>query len=457
MWSVEFYFRFHIRGSFYGVKRIINSTPHSTLHTPHFSSFLEVSMKKAFALFLFLLLLSCVPALAEEAQDLTSQCKITVSSQSKRLARMTDRDFLTAYVGDKQKNPSVEIAAPKGQPIYGVYVCFGGKLYPWVLEAKQNGKWVGVYQSEGAFAHEYAPLPEGASDVRVRLNTDKQAVLAINELYAYGEGETPATVQQWLPGPEKADLLVLSGHPDDEILFFGGTIPYYAGERNMKVVVAYLTAGNMSDLIKNDRGTARRSELLNGLWEMGLKYYPEIYDFWDKYSKNLESGYEAVGKKKVQETMVELLRRYKPEVVVTHDVNGEYGHGIHRVCADVMMHCIPSAAEAANYAASAQQYGAWQVKKLYLHMYNQNVIEMDWDQPLSAFGGRTGYQVAEDAYQWHVSQHEAGQKNPDTGKFEYFIVEPRESKYSCYRYGLAYSTVGYDVNGNDFFENIPGY
>ena len=90
-------------------------------------------------------------------------------------------------------------------------------------------------------------------------------------------------------------------------------------------------------------------------------------------------------------------------------------------------------------------------------MYDQNTIEMDWDQPLSAFGGRTGYQVAEAGYQWHVSQHEAGQKNPDTGKFEYFIVEPRESKYSCYRYGLAYTTVGYDVNGNDFFENIPGY
>ena len=95
--------------------------------------------------------------------------------------------------------------------------------------------------------------------------------------------------------------------------------------------------------------------------------------------------------------------------------------------------------------------------KLYLHMYDQNAIEMDWDQPLSAFGGLTGYQVAEAGYQQHVSQHEAGQKNPETGKFEYFIVEPRESKYSCYRFGLAYTVVGYDVNGNDFFENIPGY
>ncbi|MBR3109449.1 MAG: PIG-L family deacetylase [Clostridia bacterium] len=414
-------------------------------------------MKKALFILLFLLLLSCVPALAEEAPDLTAQCKITVSSQSKRASRMSDRDYLTGFISDKQKNPYIEIAAPKGQPMYGVYVCFGGKLYPWTVETKKNGKWVQVYQSEGEFAHEYAPLPDGETNIRVRLNSNKQAVLAVSELFVFGAGETPSYVQQWQATPEKCDLLVLSGHPDDEILFFGGAIPYYAAERNMQVVVAYLTSGNMSDLIKNDRVTGRRSELLNGLWEMGLRNYPVIYDFWDKFSKNLDSAYEAVGKKKVQEAMVELLRKCKPEVVVTHDVNGEYGHGIHRVCADVMAHCIPVAAEAGNYSDSAQKYGAWQVKKLYLHMYNQNQIEMDWDQPLSAFGGRTGYQVAEAGYQWHVSQHEAGQKNPETGKWEYFIVEPRDSKYSCYRFGLAYTTVGYDVNGNDFFENIPGY
>ena len=415
-------------------------------------------MKKRFLIFAALLLLgllAALPVFAEEAQDLTAQCKITASSQSRRVVRLSDRDYLTGFISDKQKNAYVEIAAPHGQPIHGVYVCFGGKLTPWVVEAKHGGKWVGVYQSSGAFAHEYAPLPEGETDIRVRVDSDKQAVLAISELYAFGAGTIPAYVQRWQPVPEKCDLLVLSGHPDDEILFFGGTIPYYAAERNMQVVVAYLTSGNMSDLIKNNRVTGRRSELLNGLWEMGLTNYPVIYDFWDKYSKNLNTGYEAVGKKKVQETMVALLRQCKPEVVVTHDVNGEYGHGIHRVCADVMLHCIPVAAEAAIYSESAQQYGTWQTKKLYLHLYHQNAIEMDWDQPLAVFGGRTGYQVAEAGYQWHVSQHEAGQKNPKTGKFEYFIVEPRDSDYSCYRFGLAFSTVGEDTEKNDFFENIP--
>ena len=74
-------------------------------------------MKKAIMLVLFLLLLSCLPALAEEAQDLTAQCKITASSQAKRITRLSDRDYLTGFISDKQKNPSIEIVAPKGQPM----------------------------------------------------------------------------------------------------------------------------------------------------------------------------------------------------------------------------------------------------------------------------------------------------------------------------------------------------
>ena len=405
-----------------------------------------------FLLAAVLMLLVCAPALAQEAEDLTAQCKFTVSTKGYKLPRISDRDWGTTYISDKQRNPVVEIAAPKASPIYGVYICFGDKLTPWEIQGKRGGKWTTIYESEGVFAHEYAPLPEGEKNIRVRAKAEKQIVFTISEIFLFGEGEVPSYVQQWQPAPEKADLLVLAGHPDDEILFFGGTIPYYAGERGMNVVVAYLTCGTYSD------GTqVRRSELLNGLWEMGVRTYPVIGDFWDKYSKRLETAYDAWGKTKVYQFITQLIRQYKPEVVVTHDVNGEYGHGAHRVCADSMLNCIPQAADAGRFPDSAAQFGVWQVKKLYLHLGKSGQIEMDWDQPLSAFDGRTGFQMAQAGFEWHKSQHEAGQKNPDTGKFEYFVVEDRSSPYSCYRFGLALSTVGPDLNQNDFFENVPGY
>ena len=395
-------------------------------------------------------LLLAVPAYGEEAQEITAQCTFTISPRAFKVERMTDRDWATPNITEPARNPWVEVESPT--PMYGVYVCFGTKLYPWEIQARHGGQWVTVYESPGAFAHEYAPLPDGEKTIRIKPQVEKSIIFNITEFFAFGEGEVPGWVQQWQPAPEKADLLVLTGHPDDEILFFGGTIPYYAGERQMQVVVAYLTCGT------NSKSTEmRRSELLNGLWEMGVRTYPVFGGFWDKYSRQLSTAYAEWGKANIDRWVVTLLRRYKPEVVVSHDVDGEYGHGAHRVCADSLLNCITRAADSAVFPESAEEYGVWQAKKLYLHLYRDNPIEMDWDKPMEFFGGKTGYEMAEIAYGMHVSQHESGQKNADTGKFEYFKVEPRESKYSCYRFGLAYSAVGEDVNQNDFFENVPGY
>ena len=402
------------------------------------------AMKKRWLIPLAVLaMLLCMPALAQEAQDITADCAISATAGKFKLKRINDRDWGTTYVSNKVKNPYVALTAPQGQPIYGLYVCFGDKVTPWRVEAMHQGKWETVYQSTAEYAHQYAPL-NGETEVRVVPDTNKQAVLTISEIFAFGEGDVPGYVQQWDPTCEKADLLVISAHPDDEILFFGGTIPYYAAEQQMNVVVAYMTCGTME----------RRSELLNGLWEMGLRNYPVIGTFWDKYSKKLDTAYENWGKTKTLKYVTELYRKYRPEVVVTHDVNGEYGHGAHRVCADAAVKCAAFAADAGKYPESSALYGAWQVKKVYLHLYDQGALEMDWDQPMEAFGGETGYEVAVAGYAWHESQHEAGQKNKDTGKFEVFKVEPRDSDYSCYRFGLAYTAVGQDALKNDFFENI---
>ena len=395
-----------------------------------------------------LLALPWASALGEEAQDITDRCRLTVTAGNVKTERLTDRDWATPNITEKKKNPVVEASAPEDAALYGVYVCFGSQLVPWEIQAKHGGQWETVYESPGDFAHEYAPLPNGETDIRIRPAVDRAVIFNITEFFAFGPGEVPAWVQQWQPAPEKADLLVLSGHPDDEILFLGGTIPYYAGEKGMNVVVAYLTCGT------NSKGTEmRRSELLNGLWEMGVRTYPVFGGFWDAYSKNLDKAYKEWGKANVHKWVVSLLRQYKPDVVVSHDVNGEYGHGAHRVCADALLQCIGKAADAAVYPDSAS-YGAWQVKKLYLHLYKQNALEMDWDQPLAAFGGRTGFEVAQAAYQLHASQKDAAQKNPETGKYEKFTVEPRDSKYSCYRFGLAFTAVGPDEAGGDFFEHV---
>lgn len=238
----------------------------------------------------------------------------------------------------------------------------------------------------------------------------------------------------WDPPCTKADLLVLSAHPDDELLYFGGTIPTYAGERGLAVQVAYMAHGT-TDL--------RQREAKNGLRLCGVQNEPVFLGFRDSYSTSLETAERQWGRDNVTAAIVSLIRQCRPEVMVTHDLNGEYGHGAHRVTSSCTLDAVKLAADETQYPDSAGTYGVWQVKKLYLHLYPENAITMDWRQPLSAFQGKTALDMAQLAYECHVSQLDYHQNVYDTGK------------YSCAEFGLAFTTVGEDAEKTDFFEHIP--
>ena len=394
-------------------------------------------MKKTLGLLLLAcLMILSVAALADEAPDITQAAVIKASSTDKRYKTYAhtcafDRDYTTQWRSAKERRANLEVESPS--PVYGLYLCSGTEtVMPWVVEVQDGREWTVAARGEGAYAHEYLKL-DGLTHFRIRLETTAQKVFAVNELFLLGEGEIPSWVQLWEPQPEKADLMILVGHPDDEMLFFGGMIPTYAGEYGMKVAVCYMTCNYPS----------RRSELLNGLWYCGVRNYPDIGTFWDKYSLKLKQQYDVWGKATVLSYVTGLIRRYKPEVIATHDVNGEYGHGAHRVCADACLQCMKLAANPSKYKNSVKAWGVWQPKKLYIHMYDKNPVEFDWDVPLSSHGGMTGYETAVEAYKLYVSQQQPQ-----------YRVEPRDSTKSCYRFGLAFTEVGPDETKNDPFEHI---
>ena len=375
--------------------------------------------------------LAAAPSLAETARDITAQATLKASNHQISSARVLDRDYKTIWNSLNRRKENLEFETE--EPCFGVYLCSGmEKLKPWIVEVPQGKDWVEVARSQGKYGHEYVPL-DGLTHFRVRLEGNASQVFSVNEIYLLSAGDLPDWVQVWQPTVEKADLMILAAHPDDEMLFFGGMIPTYAGEKKLDVVVCYLTCGT----------PGRRSELLNGLWYCGVRTYPDIGTFWDKITYKLDKQYKVWGQNTVWKYVTALLRRYKPEVVATHDVNGEYGHGAHRVCADACLHCVAAAADESKYKDSLKTYGAWQVKKLYIHMYPQNQVEFDWDVPLESQGGKTGFETAVEAYKLYVSQQQPQ-----------YQVEPRDSVKSCYLFGLAYTAVGPDTDKKDLFENV---
>ena len=101
------------------------------------------------------------------------------------------------------------------------------------------------------------------------------------------------------------------------------------------------------------------------------------------------------------------------------------------------------------YPESASAYGVWDVPKTYIHLYEENPIVMDWDQPMENFDGKTPYEVSRDlGFVCHGSQYENWAR--------FFSADKASGlpTYSPCQYGLYRTTVGADRNKNDMFENV---
>ena len=303
------------------------------------------------------------------------------------------------------------------------------KLPPqWTLIA--DGKEIVV--EENGFLHQYVELPEPASEVSF------SAEVPLCEVYAFEKGaDLPDWVQIWQPTLEHADLLLIPTHADDEHVFFGGMMPYYAGEKGYKVQVVYLTH-HWNQLY-------RPHELLDGLWTAGIRNYPVIGPFEDRWADSLKEAEAQVSRYDAAEFLTEQLRRFKPSVVIGHDLQGEYGHGYHVLNAVSLTDAVLAATDASIFADSAAVYGTWNTPKLYLHLYPEQEIIMDWSVPLTAFGGKTAMEVAKEAFALHETQQ------------GYFYVYGEGDAHDSRRFGLYRSTVGADVVGGDVFENITSF
>ena len=242
------------------------------------------------------------------------------------------------------------------------------------------------------FCHEFIDLVSlfGAAPTSVTVSFENGSV-HLFEIDVYTEGEVPASVQKWNPPADgKADLVLLSTHGDDEQLFFAGVLPYYAKEKGYTVQVVYFT--------DHDDKPHRMHEMLNGLWAVGVDIYPVFGDHPDFFKRNMDDAYAALDKlgyprESLLSYVVENLRRFQPLVVVGHDINGEYGHALHKVYTDLLMDALEMTADETQYPESAETYGTWDVPKTYLHLYEENQLIMDWDQPLESGHAVKAFQI----------------------------------------------------------------
>lgn len=401
---------------------------------------------RAFALFLLLCAGLTVSAGAEEAVCTGAVFRAEGFSNSGRLWDGGQTTWSSAKDGGT-------VTVSRSDGIAGLYLLFDRLPQPWTL----NGE---ITCGEEGFLHQYvdvSALLGGAAD---SLTLEFPAGTALSEIYAFSPGELPGWVQRWEPPLEEADLMLVSTHSDDEQLFFAGLLPYYAVERELEVQVVYF----VQHFEANGRQDHQRPhEQLDGLWTVGVRNYPVISDFPDLYaeSKNraeaLERAkqvYSRVGNEYEDfvSYLVSCIRRCRPLVVVGHDLDGEYGHGAHVLCADALTRAVEAAADPDRYPDRGEP---WVAEKLYLHLYEENPVTLDLDTPSDRLGGRSPFQVTQEGFACHKSQHWTWFYKWIYGTRDRPVTRAADIKsYSPCRYGLYYTAVGPDEAGTDLFEHV---
>lgn len=378
-------------------------------------------MKKILSLVLTAILVASLSLclFAEEdlvGTDITSAVTMNFTVGEGKSAFLRDRNLDSAC----SARDRFELLIASETPIYGIYLIWNTKPASWKL----TGNTETVSGGAKGYLHEYVALSGGTA---YTLTWEGPSDAQLAEIYFLSEGTVPEFVQVWDEPYTKADILMLPVHAGDEFFYFGGVLPYYGKELGLQVQVVYLL----------NPDATRNHELLNGLWYAGVRNYPVFSEFSEQLTYTDDD---------LLSFMVKTIRRFKPELVLGSDLAGNGGDAVRMQFASVLsQQALVAARDVSQFTDSVAEYGIWQVKKCYLHLYGEGNVFLDWSaKNLTAFDGKTAFEVAQTAFGYHISQQDKGLMSAD---------DPLRGGNGLF--GLYASTVGSDVAKIDFLENIP--
>jgi N-acetyl-1-D-myo-inositol-2-amino-2-deoxy-alpha-D-glucopyranoside deacetylase len=280
-------------------------------------------------------------------------------------------------------------------------------------------------------------------------------------------------------------LMAVFAHPDDESFGSGGSLARYGADPDVRVALVCATrgeAGEISDpmLATPERlGEVRERELRCACRELGIDalYFLDYRDSGMAGTpENLEPGALAMADfDQVVGKIVALIRRERPDVVVTFDETGGYGHPDHIAIHHHTKAAFDAAADPDQYAGQlAGGLQPHQARKLYFtaiprRFFRDALAKMEelgidvparyrerLDEPFGlpdeACTTDVNVESFWDAKQAAVQCH-ATQLNPDS----IFAVLPPEvmrelQTWECFQ--LAESLAGDDQGGHDLFAGL---
>src|SRR5215470_18391274 len=176
-------------------------------------------------------------------------------------------------------------------------------------------------------------------------------------------------------------LMAVHAHPDDEAISTGGVLARYA-EEGLRTVLVTCTGGEVGEISDSMLATpetlaeVRRKELeraceilrvgrlhLLGYRDSGMMGTPD--------NEHPSSFYQASRDEAIAR-LVTLVRRERPQVLVTYDERGFYGHPDHIRAHQITMAAFEAAGDPARWPEAG---AAWRPTKLYYTAVARSAIK----------------------------------------------------------------------------------
>lgn len=192
-------------------------------------------------------------------------------------------------------------------------------------------------------------------------------------------------------------LMVVHAHPDDEVIGTGGVLARYSAE-GIRTVLVTATLGEEGEVVAPDLDTpetrarlaeVRRAELAQAIAILGVSDL-EILGYRDSGmdgspANQRPESFHMADPDQATARLTRLVRAYRPQVLVSYNESGGYGHPDHIACHRATVAAFAAAGDAARYPEAGPP---WAPLKLYEINRPRELSRRAWEQ-IRARGHKT--------------------------------------------------------------------
>ncbi|NJL33258.1 MAG: N-acetyl-1-D-myo-inositol-2-amino-2-deoxy-alpha-D-glucopyranoside deacetylase [Chloroflexaceae bacterium] len=262
---------------------------------------------------------------------------------------------------------------------------------------------------------------------------------------------------------ELLTIMAVHAHPDDECFTTGGSLARYSAE-GINTVLIIATGGEAGEIVVEELATPenyanlrelRDKELACSVEKLGINVLERL-GYHDSGMEGTEANhhpesFHMADKDEATARLVALVRKYKPQVLVSYDERGGYGHPDHIACHQITVAAFEAAGDATRYP----DWGApWTPLKLYYASFPRTKVYNAW-----LLMKERGFPTPLDDPEFDVSRFTVEDERVTTHVPVHAYMEQKRSSIDCHitqiRKDSAFLSVpddiAYDLFGYEYY------